>query len=386
MRVRRSRHLISYWEDEQLVVHNYATGRILAIPARTAELLDFFGKWRSIEELGAWLSLSAREARTLIDRLVDATVLQRSDRRMSVEEAAMAKWEPWNPAAGFFHDATRNVRFVDFFEGSRLLEEKARTSRPPRPTKRYRGAAVRVLPRVSGDGEFPRVLLARRTWRQFARRPIALDELGTLLGLTSGVQHWALASGEGELPLKTSPSGGALHPIEVYVCARRVEGVEPGLYHYASDAHCLELVKAQPRPARVQRYLPTQYWYEGAAALIFFASVFERCLWKYEYARMYRAVLIEAGHQCQTFCLVATWLGLAPFCSMALADSAIEKDLGLDGISESVLYAAGVGARPAGDAVLSHPMGLQPMTLRSNPRLRIAPARPGSRRQRSRIP
>jgi hypothetical protein len=31
---------------------------------------------------------------------------------------------------------------------------------------------------------------------------------------------------------------------------------------------------------------------------------------------------------------------------MALADSRIEKDLGIDGITESVLYAAGVGRRP----------------------------------------
>jgi hypothetical protein len=45
---------------------------------------------------------------------------------------------------------------------------------------------------------------------------------------------------------------------------------------------------------------------------------------------------------------VATWLGLAPFCSMALADSRIERDLKIDGVSESVLYAAGVGTRPQG--------------------------------------
>jgi hypothetical protein len=59
-------------------------------------------------------------------------------------------------------------------------------------------------------------------------------------------------------------------------------------------------------------------------------------------------VLAEAGHLAQTFCLVATWLGLAPFCTMALADTRIERDLGIDGVSESVLYAAGVGGRPAG--------------------------------------
>jgi hypothetical protein len=59
-------------------------------------------------------------------------------------------------------------------------------------------------------------------------------------------------------------------------------------------------------------------------------------------------VLLDAGHLCQTFCLLATWLDLAPFCTMALADSAIERALGIDGISESVLYAAGVGTRRPG--------------------------------------
>src|SRR5207302_238621 len=62
----------------------------------------------------------------------------------------------------------------------------------------------------------------------------------------------------------------------------------------------------------------------------------------------YRAVLAEAGHLCQNVCLTATWLGLAPFCTMALADSVIERDLGVDGVTESVVYAAGIGTRPRG--------------------------------------
>ena len=62
--------------------------------------------------------------------------------------------------------------------------------------------------------------------------------------------------------------------------------------------------------------------------------------------RAYRIVLTDAGHICQTFCLVATWLGLAPFCTMALADSRIEAALRIDGVGESVLYAAGVGTPP----------------------------------------
>ena len=63
-------------------------------------------------------------------------------------------------------------------------------------------------------------------------------------------------------------------------------------------------------------------------------------MWKYHHARAYQVVLLNAGHLCQTFCLVATWLGLAPFCTAALKDTLIEKDLGIDGIRESVLYVA----------------------------------------------
>ena len=82
-------------------------------------------------------------------------------------------------------------------------------------------------------------------------------------------------------------------------------------------------------------------------AMMLMTAVFPRTQWKYPFARAYRVVLAEAGHLCQTFCLTATWLGLAPFCTMALADSRIEKDLKLDGVTESVLYVAGVGTRPA---------------------------------------
>ena len=57
-------------------------------------------------------------------------------------------------------------------------------------------------------------------------------------------------------------------------------------------------------------------------------------------------VLLNAAHLCQTFCLVVTWLGLAPFCTAALKDTLIEHDLGIDGIRESVLYVRGVGLPP----------------------------------------
>jgi hypothetical protein len=60
---------------------------------------------------------------------------------------------------------------------------------------------------------------------------------------------------------------------------------------------------------------------------------------------------------------------------MALADSRIEQDLGLDGVSESVLYAAGVGTRPSGVVSPSRPAGFRPVEVRLNTRVLQRPPR-----------
>ena len=60
-------------------------------------------------------------------------------------------------------------------------------------------------------------------------------------------------------------------------------------------------------------------------------------------------------------------VGLGAFCVMGLADSLIEHDLGLDGITESVLYAAGVGHPPTGSSWA--PLVKGTLTARRNPRM-----------------
>ena len=95
------------------------------------------------------------------------------------------------------------------------------------------------------------------------------------------------------------------------------------------------------------RILGNQFYFERAGMFVIFAPVFARTMWRYASPRVYRAVLIEAGHLCQTFCLIATLLKLAPFCTLAFSERRLEKLLCLDGIFESPIYVAGVGTRPA---------------------------------------
>jgi hypothetical protein len=63
--------------------------------------------------------------------------------------------------------------------------------------------------------------------------------------------------------LKTSPSGGARHPIEAYVLVRRVTGIRPGVYHYSVKRHALSAA-ACSAPDRVVSLLAHQPWVQRA--------------------------------------------------------------------------------------------------------------------------
>jgi SagB-type dehydrogenase family enzyme len=186
-------------------------------------------------------------------------------------------------------------------------------------------------------------LHARRTHREFAPGALSLEAVSKLLQTTWGVQGYLEANVLGRLPYKTSPSGGARHPGEVYLMALRVRGLARGIYHYEAKYNRLARLATKVSPRIASAYCADQPYVARAAALFIMTAVFARTMWKYGRPRAYRIVLLDAGHLCQTFCLTATRLGLAPFSTAALKDSLIEKDLGLDGISESVLYVAGVG-------------------------------------------
>ena len=344
---RRSPYLVCYWEERQLIFENYANlTRVSAAPV-TVDILNCFSDWRPAAVLVKELPLfRARSLARALAELIRLGLIERSVARHDEQDAALATWKDWSPTASYFHFSTKNSHTpIDPEDSVRKLRRRARAKPMPPPLKSYPNAEQIALPAPHSEGEFPRVLLERRTWRQFSKDALKLEDLATLLGLTFGVQSWMDIAGIGRVALKTSPSGGSRHPIEAYVLARCVKGLERGLYHYHAGNHRLELLHRGAPPRKVSSYLNGQWWFDGASAAVLMTAVFARPQWKYPGPRAYRIVLIDAGHLCQTFCLVATWLGLAPFCTMALADSKIERDLEIDGITESILYTAGVGGR-----------------------------------------
>jgi SagB-type dehydrogenase family enzyme len=328
-------------------IRNYARNHERLVFGRACEVLSAFSQWRTIDEAVPYCrGITRGEIEQYVATLRDAGFLAAAHDEPGAADAAMETFEPWNPAAGFFHSATRNVAFSSLNDLRREQREKSRERPWPGATHVPESGEIVALPVSEDQSPLTAILTQRRSWRQFGDDALPLEALATLLWLTGGIQHWVVTD-LGTFALKTSPSGGSLHPIELYVLVRSVAGLRPGFYHYAAGDHQLRLLAGHAAPRPVTTYLPSQPWFEGANAVTFFVAHYERSLWRYSYPRAYRAPLVEAGHLAQTFCLSATELGLAPFVSMALADDPIEREIGADGITRAVLYAAGVGVRPA---------------------------------------
>ncbi|MDP2055732.1 MAG: SagB family peptide dehydrogenase, partial [Acidobacteriota bacterium] len=344
MLYKRSAAIVAVWESHGAAVRNYVTGGEAQLTPGSLQVLDALRTWQTVDDLATICDgLDRTQIASIVDALARAGVVQCTGRPEHPAETALRDWGRWAPAASLFHLATKDVRFADrevtrALAGGRLLLEPPPVPNPCPPTIQLRTEKDR--------SQFSQVLRARRTWRRFGSRPITLKELSTLLYLTWGTQAWISPRDDLRFRLKTSPSGGACHCIDVHVVVRNVKGLDPGVYRYHDDDHGLHRVDAPWSAATMAAHLGGQHWVSGAGAVFLMTADFSRVQWKYKFARAYRAVLIEAGHLCQTFCLVATRLKLAPFCTIALADTAIEQALGMDGVSQSVLYAAGVGARP----------------------------------------
>jgi SagB-type dehydrogenase family enzyme len=344
-RLRRARTLFAHWEDGRLTVTNWRTRSSATVGSAVVGLLDFFDRWRhpqeAVDRLGAFPAAAARAG---VRKLLAADLLVREHTAEAERDAATSRaWARWHPA-GPFHYATRDVPFVPEEQMAAVLRRFLAVSKQPPQFKRHPGAPrVRLPAAAAPDAPFPSVLMARRTHRHFAPVPVPLGALSTLLYYTFGVTGSVRSPALGPLIHKTSPSGGSRHPVEAYVAALRVDGLSAGLYHYASGRHELAQLRAGNLQRRVAGWCADQAFVANAAAVVFLTAVLPRVSWKYRFGRAYRIVLLDAGHVGQTFCLAATWLGLAPFCTAALRDTIVEQVLGVDGVTEVALYVLGVG-------------------------------------------
>ena len=248
-----------------------------------------------------------------------------------------------------------------------------RTSRTG--SRRIRTRARVTLPDLALDdsGLFD-ALARRRSVRAYGPEPLALGELGALLWAAAGV-----TARQDGFAFRTAPSAGGLYPIEHYVVANDVEGLEQGLYHYDVLGRALERLHAGDLRLPVARAALDQRIAAEAQAVFVWTAVLERSRWKYG-ERFVRYVLLDAGHIAENVALAATALGLGTCQIAAFFDEEAADILGVDPDVEPVVYMSTAG-RPAGRRRPGRPArsadGAASPAAGSGPALRQALGKPG---------
>jgi SagB-type dehydrogenase family enzyme len=192
-------------------------------------------------------------------------------------------------------------------------------------------------------------VLARRSTRTFGPEPVDVLQVATLLHAAYGITHTLdRPDGVPIAPLRAVPSGGALYPLDLYVLASRVTGLDAGLYRFDPPHGVLEVLRTDdPMPALLEMSTDPEI-VAGSAVTFLVTLVGWRTRLK-DGARGYRFALLEAGGLMQNLLLTAAALGLGAVPLGGFHDCRADDYLGLDGLHESTLYSASVGSLPESD-------------------------------------
>lgn len=184
---------------------------------------------------------------------------------------------------------------------------------------------------------------------------VDLAALSHLLFHGAGVSREVRGPG-GSFHFRTHASAGALYPIEAYVVAGSVEGLDAGVYHYAPRVHGLHTVRVGDHRGD----LGLAGAPPGAAAVVL-TGIPWRTAWKYG-PRGFRHLYWDAGMVMANLLGAAGAQGVPARVRLGFVDEGLDALLGLDGVTEFALAVVGLGE---GDATATE--DLAPLELRVGP-------------------
>lgn len=198
----------------------------------------------------------------------------------------------------------------------------------PSPARFTEAAFDLPAPRTTGTLAVEAALAKRHSVREFASDALSMEDIGQLLWAAQGITD--PSSGH-----RTSPSAGALYPLEVYAVA------PDGVFHYLPAGHRAERVIARDLRGSLEAAALGQAAVGRAAVDFVLAGVISRTSGKYG-ARAEQFVFMEAGHAAENLLLQATALGLGAVPIGGFADDSVSSVLALPD-EERPLYIVAVG-------------------------------------------
>lgn len=332
MQVRAARTLVFTHQDGAILGCNFLARSVFGCDGDLISLLSETTEWTDAQAL---VDGPFQGDASAIDSLVgNAAVVVEGSPLARREEEYVSSWR-WSVPTGLMHFCLEDADIISLEESEAL--QRLHLAECPQPPLFLRNRRRKVaLPEARHSSALIELMARRRTVRAAAAPSITLAQLSDCLfagmGITGFTQNCV-----GALPLGMTPSGGARNPYEAYVFARRVDGLEPGIYHYSALDHDLGRVGA--RLPRFSELVGGQDWADEMPCLVILVADLNRTMWKYSDPNAYRVVMIEAGHIGQNIMLAATHHGLSACPTAALAHAKIREALRLDALMSAPVYA-----------------------------------------------
>ena len=161
-------------------------------------------------------------------------------------------------------------------------------------------------PVFRGPVSVEQALVGRRSIRSYTKEPLEISEISQILWAAYGITQ-KREDGPDFLRggLRTAPSAGARYPLELYLVAGNVKGIDPGVYKYNSKKHQLILHINGDKRSELCEAALGQKQIQTAAAIIVYSAVFERTMSKYRERGKNRYVCMDLGHSAQNIYLQA---------------------------------------------------------------------------------
>ena len=203
--------------------------------------------------------------------------------------------------------------------------------------------SVYILPAyiIDGDMSVEEALMNRRSRRNFQDRAISEEQLSQILWAAYGITSPRPGAPNLRGGLRTTPSAGALYPLEIYVIIGNVEGIEPGVFRYISEKHKLVRIAYGDVRVELSEAALGQRMVREAPASVFYSAVFSRMTGRYG-ERGIRYTYIELGHSAQNIYLQVEALGLGTVAVGAFDDNRARQILNLPD-NEEPLYIMPIG-------------------------------------------
>lgn len=197
-------------------------------------------------------------------------------------------------------------------------------------------------PRTSGDLSLEETILNRRSRRNYQTSSLSPSEVSQILWAAYGLKEPERGRRYSGKSNRTSPSAGAIFPLEIYLMAGDIIDIPSGLYHYIPDEHALKLIHDKDLRKDLYRLAYPREMIRVAPASLIYIAIESRVLERYGERGRQRYIPMDIGHSAQNVYLQAEALGLGTCAVGAFDDEGLIQVLGLTA-EEIPMYIMPVG-------------------------------------------